>query len=664
MRIGTVVNGRYRLVRGPLQGGMGEVWLAEDEDLSRPVVLKRVLAADAGQERIDRLRAEGRALARFSHPHVVTLFTVEEIRTGRRTTSWLVMEYVAGGSLDHRPPLNPERVARIGVQIADALAALHAEGIVHGDVKPGNVVVTPDGLAKLADFGAAYRVGGRETITQNGAVSYTPDFASPEMVAGQPQRASDVFSLGAMLYYLVTGLPPRPGARRGVDPFVAEQQAARGETALDADCGILAEVLPSMLARDPDERPAAHEVRARLEQVAGAQGPLPPADTGEEDMTRTAPGAGRAAAAGGAGGAAGGTSNGLAGGGRWAAATGSVRRRPALYGTLAGVVVLAVVGTLWLTSLGGGDNEALDGDDPKSGPSASTSSPPRTHPRGSVFGDHRSADPCALTEPAALAEYGESERDRDYGNFDRCDVLVDTGTGDPVDVEVNLDFGGHSELAAPARTVGGIGIVTDEPESDECGRTLLPPDKDVTVVVRAKQDDAGDGGGASLCTIADTAADSAAEVLDRGPLPRRSPPLTAASLAQRDACTLLTAQALEIVPGIDARDPDIGYGNWDCEWASTTNGLWIELRFDRGPAPSAEDGTPTRIGGRDAVVEPEGEGEETCRVRVVHRSYRDDHGESAVETVNLTVGGEDDPARLRQLATELAHSAVGELNNR
>ncbi|PZG08579.1 serine/threonine protein kinase, partial [Nonomuraea aridisoli] len=200
------VDGRYRLVSSLARGWSGEVWLARDVELDREVVLKLLVPRDAADA--DRAWAEARALARLSHPHVVTLY--HAVRSGRPRggPSWLVMEHAPGGSLEGRPAMPPVMTARIGAQIAGALAALHAEGIVHCDIKPGNIVVTGDGTAKLTDFGAAYRVGGSDTIPPNGAVSYTPDYAAPEVVRGQPCPKSDVFSLGATVYALLTGHPP------------------------------------------------------------------------------------------------------------------------------------------------------------------------------------------------------------------------------------------------------------------------------------------------------------------------------------------------------------------------------------------------------------------------------------------------------------------------
>ncbi|MEV0444368.1 serine/threonine-protein kinase [Streptomyces spectabilis] len=625
MRRGTTVGGRYRLVRGPLHGGMGEVWIARDQRLPRQVILKRLRRRDrrgtrSDRREFDRIEAEARALARFSHPHVVTLHDVLTLPEGRcslprrRTASWLVMEYVSGGSLADRPPLAPRRAARVGAQVAAALAALHAEGIVHGDVKPGNVVTTPEGLAKLADFGAAYRVGGQETITSPGVLSYTPDYAAPEVVRGRPEPASDVFSLAALLHTLVTGRPPRPLTGGDVDPFVAERQAERGEVALGPGLGPLGELLPAMLDPAPKNRPAAAEAGRLLAQVAGPQEPLPRGDMdgdGEgEGVGQDSESSGRIVLPG----------------------------RSRQFVIVAAVAVVTLAAAVWAPRLWPDDGD--DGPDRK-----------RTAP---VLGDHRTVDPCALADPAALKRFGDAELDRDYGNFDRCDILVDTGGDDPVDVQFHFDTGGGSGLPRPHRTEGGVAVVKEAGDSDSCVRTMLPAtDRDAHITVVAQDDGSGDSV-ARLCAMADAATRVAVRRLNDGPLARR-PEAAPGSLVHEDACALLDARALEAIPGVDARDPDVGFGNWDCEWASTTGDLWLELRFDQGPSPDAGDGALTRVGGRRAVVEPGAEGPRTCRVRVVHR---DPGGGRAVETVNVTVGGDPSKDRLRRLALRLAGDAV------
>ncbi|WP_258563661.1 hypothetical protein [Streptomyces phytophilus] len=134
------------------------------------------------------------------------------------------------------------------------------------------------------------------------------------------------------------------------------------------------------------------------------------------------------------------------------------------------------------------------------------------------------------------------------------------------------------------------------------------------------------------------------------------------SLLWLDACRLLDARALEIVPGIDAGDPDVGFGNWDCDWYSTTRDIEVQLRYDRDQPLSGDDGRVTMLAGRDAVVSPEYDGEDTCTVRVEYREYPDENGQKAVELLYLTLDGDDEsPDELCGIATRLAETAAGEL---
>ncbi len=232
--------------------------------MGQDVALKPVRLGNDHTSTVTRLRGEPRALGRFrDHPHVVTLYTTEESHG-----FWLVMEYVPGGGLDGQW-LMPVQTARVGAQIADALVALHASGIVHCDVKPANIGMTRRGKAKLLDFGAAYRVGGMDTISANGPISFTSDYAAPELAKGNvPLPASDVFSLGMTLHALVTGAPARGGGDD--DERLTYLKAERGIVELDADgVGPLYEVLVAMLQRDPRARPDAAEVRRLLEDIVG-----------------------------------------------------------------------------------------------------------------------------------------------------------------------------------------------------------------------------------------------------------------------------------------------------------------------------------------------------------------------------------------------------------
>lgn len=211
------------------------VWLAYDEQMGREVVLKEVDGA-----------GEPRALAKISHAHVITVYEYLSVDTD----AWAVMEYAPGGSLAGQR-IAPEPAARIGAQIAGALGYMHAKGLVHCDVKPGNIVVAADGVAKLTDFGSAYRVGA--TITRQDQISYTPAYAPPEVIKGNPVPASDVYSLGATLHALVVGAPPGSGPSPNLGP--------------------LGEVLAAMLRQKSVDRPTAAEACRLLQAAADGVGP-------------------------------------------------------------------------------------------------------------------------------------------------------------------------------------------------------------------------------------------------------------------------------------------------------------------------------------------------------------------------------------------------------
>ncbi|WP_434439295.1 serine/threonine-protein kinase [Lentzea sp. E54] len=268
---GDLLAGRYRLRSRLGAGAMGEVWLAMDERLQRPVAVKQVrLGAGTGsaeeQQARQRIAREGRIAARLRHPHAVTVHDVVE-HDGRPV---LVMEYVPSRSLaalvTEQGPLAPETAARFGAQAASALAAAHAAGIVHRDVKPANVLVGDDGTVKIADFGISHAAGD-VSITKAGVLAGTPAFLAPEVARGDdPTAASDVFSLGSTLYAAVEGTPPF-GA--GVDnPIAVLHRAAAADFPPPRLAGPLTPVLMAVLCADPDRRPTAEQVADALRAVA------------------------------------------------------------------------------------------------------------------------------------------------------------------------------------------------------------------------------------------------------------------------------------------------------------------------------------------------------------------------------------------------------------
>ncbi|MGY1594514.1 serine/threonine-protein kinase [Geodermatophilus sp. SYSU D00708] len=269
-----LVAGRYRLVSRIGGGGMGAVWLAHDDRLGRHVALKQVLppsgADDAAvEQQHQRALREGRIAARLTHPHAIRVFDVAEVDG----SPWLVMEYLPSRSLAevlHEDGVLPvDVVAQIGAQIADALAATHAAGVVHRDVKPANVLIGSgpdvDGLVKITDFGISH-ARGDVTLTQTGQITGTPAFLAPEVAQGAEMTpASDVFSLGATLFTCLEGQPPF-----GMDDNALRllHRVAAGRPESPRRAGWMTGPLLRMLATDPAQRPTMEQVRDELAQLA------------------------------------------------------------------------------------------------------------------------------------------------------------------------------------------------------------------------------------------------------------------------------------------------------------------------------------------------------------------------------------------------------------
>ncbi|TFV43590.1 serine/threonine-protein kinase, partial [Blastococcus sp. TF02A_35] len=274
---GRLIAGRYRLESQIGGGGMGAVWLARDELLGRQVAVKQVLSPLGADERqIDEQRQralrEGRIAARLSHPHAISVYDVA-LENG---APWLVMEYLPSRSLaavlTEDGVLRVDQVAQIGAQVADALAATHAAGIVHRDVKPANILIGQGGrvagLVKITDFGISHAQGD-VTLTQTGQITGTPAYLAPEVAQGREMtESSDAFSLGATLYTCLEGVPPF-----GVDDNALGMlhRVAGGQITPPRRAGSLTAPLMRMLAADPAERPAMTEVRDRLAKLAAGR---------------------------------------------------------------------------------------------------------------------------------------------------------------------------------------------------------------------------------------------------------------------------------------------------------------------------------------------------------------------------------------------------------
>ncbi|MDL4775273.1 serine/threonine-protein kinase [Actinomadura xylanilytica] len=260
-----VLAGRYRNIGQIGQGGMGSVWRAHDIELDREVAVKelRVPEQATDQERrvwYARMEREARAAARLRHTGIVTVYDRVMGDDGR---PWIVMELVRGRSLEQllaeQKALPQSQVAAIGLAMLDALSAAHAQGVVHRDVKPANVLLEGDRVL-LTDFGIA-ALEGDVTITRSGMVLGTPAYMSPEQVEGKAVTpASDLWSLAATLYGAVEGRRPFDGPSHGaVFVAIATRQPPPPQCG-----GPLAQVLNGLLRKDPNERLSPAQVRDLL----------------------------------------------------------------------------------------------------------------------------------------------------------------------------------------------------------------------------------------------------------------------------------------------------------------------------------------------------------------------------------------------------------------
>ena len=271
--------GRYELDREIGRGGMGSVWLGHDTVLNRDVAIKQIGMASGGvTPDLERAEREAHLAARINHQNVVAVYDLVD----EDGFQWLVMEHVDGPTLAaliaDRGFVPAAELASIAQQVAGALSAAHAHGIVHRDVNPSNILLTSAGVAKLSDFGVA-RAQADASLTQTGMVTGSPAYLSPEVASGRPATsASDVWSLGATLFHALSGQPPYAVSENVLGTMY--QIVNDAPPRLDGD-DPLAALVATMMQHDPEARPTMDAVEA----TAAGQ-PLTPVPTIDLESTQ------------------------------------------------------------------------------------------------------------------------------------------------------------------------------------------------------------------------------------------------------------------------------------------------------------------------------------------------------------------------------------------
>ncbi len=342
---------RFALENELGSGGMARVFLGRDEVLDRPVAVKLLDPIHGGTDIGDRFEREGRTAARLAHPNIVQVYDAGESEFDGKETSYIVMEYIPGGDLkgliDERGRLPGAELARLGDEICAGLAHAHERGVIHRDIKPHNILLDENGHAKVTDFGIARALDATQA-TRTGAYLGTALYSSPEQLQGQKVTPkSDVYSLGATLYQAAVREPPFVGQTpiEIASQHVSKTPVPCRERGADVSKGLEALIL-ACLAKNPDERPTAEEMRSRLEAeipFAGATqaqpaAPVAAAASAGAERTPVAPSPPPPAR-------------------RPADADGRPKQRGGLLAALALLAVLVVIGALAAPSLLGGSGD-------------------------------------------------------------------------------------------------------------------------------------------------------------------------------------------------------------------------------------------------------------------------------------------------------------------
>jgi tRNA A-37 threonylcarbamoyl transferase component Bud32 len=621
----AMVAGRYRLRELVGTGGMGSVWRAGDELLGREVALKQVRLSDQPIEDValarERTMREARIAAALHHPHIVSIFDV----VVERDEPWLVLEFLPsrslGSVLAERGTLPPVEVAAIGADLAGALAAAHAAGIVHRDVKPDNVLLSRPSAAgpvvKLTDFGISH-IAAVPAITATHVLAGTPAYFAPETARGEgTDSRSDVYSLGATLYTAVEGRPPFGSDTGNVLALLA--LVGRGGAPLPQRAGPLADLLRRLMADDPAARPTAAQAHDALRRIAGG---------GPETVTIV----GAPAPA------------------RVAEPEPDRRRRRRILRPVAAVAAALTVAAGVVVAVGAFRPDRV------ADPAAPVTSPAAASVMERVgVGDPATADPCSLLDVASLQGFGTVRVEPDNNAFAGCGAEIERPGGIALYEHKFVNSAQVTQYSSGYRAEeAGFTVVDYEPEQDTCSKMVLLGDGNA---ITFGADYYGDQpSGADMCAVLAAGRTGVlARLVEQG-IGRRARLDESSPLAAVPACHLLASEDIAaVVTNPTPARPR--FADWGCDWLSFTGENRLAVAYDRAIPLDDRQGAPADFAGHPGRVLAEAG---KCVAQFVQRGYTA-RGDDHIEVVVVIYEGQGADTELCRTATALATAAAARL---
>ncbi|MDL5159012.1 serine/threonine-protein kinase [Actinomycetospora termitidis] len=591
--IGDQLLGRYELVRYISHGGMGIVWEASDLTLDRVVALKHVRFRDddeAADEDRRRTLREARTAAKLSdHPHIITIYDVQEVAGD----IWLVLEYLPSESLAQRTSegrlLEVTEAARIGAEVALALDAAHERGIVHRDVKPGNVLLgSADGEVKLTDFGIAHAEG-EHPVTQANVISGTPAYMAPEVARGHAATpASDVFSLGATLYRLVEGRTPFD---EGENTLQTLMRVAHESPTPPRQAGPFSGLLMHFLELDPRTRPTAADAHRLLDDFVRrlSEPTKPPKDEVPPPPEKKS----------------------------------RFGRRALLAAASLLVVAALVVGVVVFLP---------------SGSASGIPALPESVGAVRLTGDVRAADPCALLDTEAVAGLGRA-RIGPGGSIYECRLTIDLPDGQRIYNDVHFGNTVAEGARGPVQQLGEVTLAREGHNPRGCSSDVVLADNNL-IAVNTRY--ANSRAGSDPCPTNEAVLAVVVDRLNENGISYRPGWMDDISLARQQACDVPGDSPAQI-PGMLATQRSSYLNGSACFIGLRQKGVpYVAVTLGVEPNGGISNyGTPSTIGGKAAFTRSiAGYYNPTaCRVSLEHRPSYSGGANRPTEYISVQVEG-------------------------